>query len=100
MAQRCTLCRKNVSSVSLETCSVCEEMVCRDCLCTCIVCEATLCQSCCYFCTSCNDPLCPDCAIVDGDEDHPDVLCDECHEEYYDAKSLYHGILHASKGKS
>lgn len=84
MGQKCTLCRKNVSSVSLENCSECGERVCRDCLYTCVVCDASLCESCSYFCESCGEPLCPDCAVADGDEDRPQVLCEECHDEMND----------------
>ena len=96
MIKRCSLCRKNVSSVSLETCCVCEEQLCRDCLVTCIVCEESLCHSCCYYCVSCEEPVCPDCAIVDGDEDRPDVFCDECHEEieYQQSRSLNKRFVH------
>ena len=81
MVQRCTLCRKNVSSVSLDVCSECGEKICRDCLYSCVVCEVILCKSCGYFCESCGEPVCHDCALVAGNEERPDVLCEECHEE-------------------
>lgn len=79
LEDKCSLCQRKVSSVSLEICSECEEAICQSCFYNCIVCETIVCQSCVYTCKCCGEPVCPDCVIIET-ENIQDAICEECHE--------------------